>query len=261
MFHAIGETPVDALDDADEDLATKIDALGGPEPDELEHLRVRDPEAVGEAFPALRHWIDPIVRAETLDAKFAGGEFGASRRGVPKSRGCGGHCGVDLHAERGRPIVAVAAGVLVRVERSGSGLSGRYVRLRHADGTLMMYMHLERVVDGIAVGDRVSPGEQLGTLGSTGVSSGVAHLHLELEIPKSKQDTTNGDHRRGFTHWIDAAPFLRQSRVYQARRPQARAAATRSIAGDVGDAGTLLLIRSVPAASRSWMLDSLTQVQ
>ena len=149
-------------------------------------------------------------------SSFPGREFGARRGGISNSRGCGGgHCGTDLHAERGRPIVAVATGIVVRVERrrsGGDGMSGRHVRLRHADDTFTTYMHLDSVVDELEMGDEVMARQQLGTLGSTGVSSHSPHLHFSLEIPV-KKDNGTGDHKTGHTRWIDASPFLEQATI------------------------------------------------
>lgn len=209
------QSPV-ATDELDEqppdDFAAKLDAL--VDDTFLEPLNVRDPEAVGARFPALSKWLHPIVRVEERVTPFPGREFGARRKGIDRSRGCGGgHCGIDLHAERGRPIVAVAAGILVRVERrrsGGDGMSGRHVRVRHEDGTFTTYMHLESVSSGLENGDEVTAGQQVGTLGSTGVSSHSPHLHFALEVP-IKKDNGKGDHKRGFTRWIDPAPFLMKS--------------------------------------------------
>lgn len=199
-----------------EDFATKLDNL--VDDSYLEPINVRDPVAVEGRFPGLAKWLHPIVRVEELVSTFPGREFGAKRSGIDRSRRCGrGHCGIDLHAERGRPIIAVADGVLVKVERrrsGGDGMSGRNVRIRHADGTFTTYMHLESVLKGLEVGDEVTAGQQVGTLGSSGVSSHSPHLHFALEIPVKKDDG-KGDRLRGYTRWIDPAPFLMKSRVIE----------------------------------------------
>jgi murein DD-endopeptidase MepM/ murein hydrolase activator NlpD len=204
-----------------DDFATMLDTFADdPTPTGISKLNVRDPEAVAAAFPAFTKWIHPIVRVEELVSAFPGREFGARRKGIDRSRGCGGgHCGIDLHAEngRGRPIVAVSPGILVKVERrrsGGDGMSGRNVRLRHEDGTFTTYMHLDSVMKGLEVGDEVTAGQQLGTLGSTGVSSHSPHLHFAVEVP-IKKDNGKGDHKRGYTRWIDPAPFLMMSRVIE----------------------------------------------
>jgi murein DD-endopeptidase MepM/ murein hydrolase activator NlpD len=200
-----------------DDFASMLDAFADA-PSGLEKLDIRDPDAVAAALPSVLQWIHPIVRVEERVTEFPGREFGARRKGIDRSRGCGGgHCGIDLHAERGRPIVAVLSGILVRVERrrsGGDGMSGRHVRLRHQDGTFTTYMHMDSVVKGLEVGDEVGAGQQLGTLGSTGVSSHSAHLHFALEVP-IKQDNGKGDHKKGYTRWIDPAPFLQKTRIIE----------------------------------------------
>ena len=55
-----------------------------------------------------------------------------------------GHCGVDLAAPSGTLVVAVADGIVERVERSasGGGRAGRYVRIAHCDGGVVTrYIH------------------------------------------------------------------------------------------------------------------------
>src|SRR5262249_17502524 len=111
-----------------------------------------------ERFPSLRAWIHPVTGTSELMPEQAGRHFGAAREGIERPE-CGqGHCGVDLDGPRGRPIVAVAAGTVVRVEHSELGLdgrSGRYVRIEHDDGTLTSYMHMDDIAD-LRVGDRVT---------------------------------------------------------------------------------------------------------
>ncbi len=159
-----------------------------------------------EVFPTLRAWTHPVSGAAELMPGQSSRHFGARREGIDRPE-CGeGHCGVDLDGPRGRPIVAVAAGTVVRVELSELGLdgrSGRYVRIEHNDGTLTAYMHMDDVAD-VRVGDRVAAGQYLGTLGATAVFSSVPHLHFSLEVPLyagQHGDTTD-------TRYVDPAPFL-----------------------------------------------------
>ena len=159
-------------------------------------------------YPTLAHWIHPVTRSPELMPMATVRWFGAERVGVDRAECGAGHCGVDLDGPRGRPIVAVAAGRVVRVERHELGLdgkSGRYVRIAHDDGTLTAYMHLDDVADGLEVGDRVDAGQYLGTLGATATYSAPAHLHFSLEIPLSVS-TVSGDNTE--TRYIDPAPFL-----------------------------------------------------
>lgn len=172
---------------------------------------VRNGVRLDELFPTLRTWTHPVTGTAELMPEQASRHFGALREGIERPE-CGeGHCGIDLDGPRGRAIVAVAAGTVVRVELSELGLdgrSGRYVRIEHADGTLTAYMHMDAVAD-VHVGDRIAAGQYLGTLGATAVFASVPHLHFSLEIPAHPDqhgDTTD-------THYVDPAPFLVRSIV------------------------------------------------
>uniref|UniRef100_UPI00313B14EE M23 family metallopeptidase n=1 Tax=Inquilinus sp. OTU3971 TaxID=3043855 RepID=UPI00313B14EE len=85
------------------------------------------------------------------------------------------HTGVDLVAPAGTPIFATAAG---RVLRSGlAGGYGNMVEIQHADGLVTRYAHMQSLA--VGVGDPVAIGTVVGTLGSTGESTGP-HLHYEI---------------------------------------------------------------------------------
>lgn len=82
------------------------------------------------------------------------------------------HYGVDYGAPTGTVVHAVAEG---EVTVSGfDNLSGNKIAIRHRDGTTSWYMHLS--VRGVGVGAKVSPGQAIGRVGSTGRSTGP-HLH------------------------------------------------------------------------------------
>jgi hypothetical protein len=167
---------------------------------------VRAHTRLDELFPSLRAWVHPVTGAVEIMPEQVSRHFGAHRDGVERHE-CGeGHCGVDLDGPRGRPIVAVAAGTIVRIELSEHGLdgrSGRYVRLEHDDGTLTSYMHMDDVAE-LRIGDRVAAGQYLGTLGATAVFSAPPHLHFALEVPDHAG--MQGDNTD--TYFVDPAPFL-----------------------------------------------------
>ncbi|MEM6251984.1 MAG: peptidoglycan DD-metalloendopeptidase family protein [Cyanobacteria bacterium P01_D01_bin.156] len=95
------------------------------------------------------------------------------------------HRGIDVAGPVGTPIVSAAAGV---VERAGwnSGGYGNLVEVRHADGSMTRYAHNSRIV--VRPGQRVSQGQHIADMGSTGYSTGP-HLHFEVHIPN--QGTIN----------------------------------------------------------------------
>jgi murein DD-endopeptidase MepM/ murein hydrolase activator NlpD len=172
---------------------------------------MRNAMRLDEMFPTLRAWTHPVTATAELMPEGAGRHFGAERVGIERPECGAGHCGVDLDGPRGRPIVAVAAGTVVRVELSELGLdgrSGRYVRIEHDDGTLTAYMHMDDVAD-LRVGDRVAAGQYVGTLGATAVFASAPHLHFSLEIPA--HPGLHGDNTD--THYVDPAPFLVRSTV------------------------------------------------
>lgn len=85
------------------------------------------------------------------------------------------HKGVDIAAPKGSSIGAVEGGVV-----TWSGWRGNYgnaVMIRHADGTEALYGHCESLR--VQVGQAVQAGQTIGTVGSTGRSTGP-HLHFEL---------------------------------------------------------------------------------
>lgn len=90
------------------------------------------------------------------------------------------HDAVDYAAARGTPVYAAAPGRVVRVDRDGEGrgvYNGNAVVLAHADLSVQStaYLHLDR--SEVRVGQRVRAGDRIGTVGSTGRSTGP-HLHF-----------------------------------------------------------------------------------
>lgn len=106
----------------------------------------------------------------------------------PRSAPCGGcssvHDGIDFNPGAGAPIVSLADGIVVTATEAGGGL-GAYVEVQHnIDGALVtsLYAHMQYGSLQVAVGQRVSAGDPIGAVGSTGQSTGP-HLHLEMYGP------------------------------------------------------------------------------
>jgi len=87
------------------------------------------------------------------------------------------HRGVDFAAPRGTPIMAAGRGVIARAGRNGA--YGLYVRIRHNATYSTAYAHMKGIARGIRRGRRVRQGQTIGTVGSTGRSTGP-HLHYEI---------------------------------------------------------------------------------
>ena len=85
------------------------------------------------------------------------------------------HAGMDIKAEIGTPILAAAPGVVIS---SGQERAyGRVIRMEHESGFVTVYAHnLENLVE---VGDRVSGGTIIATVGRTGRAT-TPHLHFEV---------------------------------------------------------------------------------
>ncbi|MPY78828.1 MAG: peptidoglycan DD-metalloendopeptidase family protein [Actinophytocola sp.] len=85
------------------------------------------------------------------------------------------HEGIDIANAIGTPIVSVADGTVIEAgPASGFGL---WVKVRHDDGTVTVYGHVNEIIAG--TGQRVSAGEQIATIGDRGYSTGP-HLHFEV---------------------------------------------------------------------------------
>ncbi|WP_219924379.1 peptidoglycan DD-metalloendopeptidase family protein [Nocardioides campestrisoli] len=85
------------------------------------------------------------------------------------------HTGLDFAAPAGTPLRAVANGTITEVGYDGS--YGNKTVLTLEDGTEIWYCHQTSMH--VSVGDQVVGGETIGTVGSTGNSTGP-HLHLEV---------------------------------------------------------------------------------
>jgi hypothetical protein len=132
--------------------------------------------------------------------------FGAHRHPNRK------HQGTDIFAPKMTPVVACNAGVVIAAGVS-SGRAGVYVKVRHDDGAVSVYIHLNNdtpgtddgkgvgIAPGIAKGVRVEAGTPLGFVGDSGNAENTPpHLHFEYRL--------NG------TTAINPYPLLRMSQGY-----------------------------------------------
>ena len=89
------------------------------------------------------------------------------------------HRGVDYAAPRGTPVRATADGVVTFAGKKGG--YGNLILASHFKIYTTAYGHLHRFAKGIRKGRRVSQGEVIGYVGSTGLSTGP-HLHYEFRV-------------------------------------------------------------------------------
>jgi murein DD-endopeptidase MepM/ murein hydrolase activator NlpD len=163
-----------------------------------------DVDPLVEDRPSLRDWVHPVTGTEEKVPARSTRRFDAQRSHSTDPSKCG-HCGLDLAGPRGRPVVAVAWGTVVRVEhreRGRDGRSGRYVRIEHPEGIFTSYMHLDAIEADLKVGDEVVAGQVIGTLGKTAIYHGEQHLHFSLEIMID-----------GKLRHVDPTPFLERAEV------------------------------------------------
>ena len=103
----------------------------------------------------------------------------------PRDAPCAGcstnHDGVDFNPGNGTPVMSIADGVVVLATENGGGL-GVNVEVQHNIGGELVtssYAHMQFGSLEVVEGQRVSAGQQLGVVGTTGQSTGP-HMHLEM---------------------------------------------------------------------------------
>ena len=107
------------------------------------------------------------------------------------------HSGIDIRASKGSSVYATASGTAYigcnwcshnygKSKSCGCGGGyGNYIYIVHNNGMVSYYAHLTKVL--IDDGEYVSQGSKIGTVGSTGSSTGY-HLHFEIRTSTSRDD-------------------------------------------------------------------------
>lgn len=85
------------------------------------------------------------------------------------------HEGIDIADPIGTPVLAVMDGEVISAGPANG--FGQWVRVQHDDGAISVYGHVNTV--DVAVGQRVTAGDQIATIGNEGESTGP-HLHFEM---------------------------------------------------------------------------------
>lgn len=93
------------------------------------------------------------------------------------------HSGIDLAAEEGANVLAVADGTVVSCEYSEA--YGNLLTIQHADGIQTQYAHLQDFL--VQPGDTVLRGEAVAHVGATGWATGP-HLHLDVLVDGIQAD-------------------------------------------------------------------------
>jgi murein DD-endopeptidase MepM/ murein hydrolase activator NlpD len=158
--------------------------------------------------PGQGRGISPVVRG--LLVPIDGGEIPTAPELLPNSPReyrAGWHEGIDFPADRGTPVRAAAAGTIVRVDLDFADwdtaalntaleasmalgytpdetldrIRGRQVWIDHGRRIVTRYAHLDAVAD-LRVGESVTRGEVIGSVGSSGFEEGGPHLHFEVRV-------------------------------------------------------------------------------
>lgn len=134
-----------------------------------------------------------------------------------------GHNGIDYrivnfhNMETDIPILAAADGEVVATQDGEfdrrteivDGTPANYVIVRHEDGSDGWYWHMRTGTVAVTVGQQVTTGDTLGSVGSSGLSDGP-HLHFEIRDPIGNvRDPFNGSCQSEPTLWVSQDPYVR----------------------------------------------------
>ena len=148
----------------------------------------------------------------------------------------GHHPGIDYAAPTGTPIHATADGTIDHIGWKNG--YGNTVIIKHHGKISTLYAHQSRFADGLSVGSRVSQGQLIGYVGSTGWSTG-AHLHYEFRVADKPIDPLtavampqsmplSAEQREEFAQAV--APYKQQLQVlakFQEAVPESNSVASR----------------------------------
>lgn len=92
------------------------------------------------------------------------------------------HKAIDIAAPLGTAVRAAMPGKIVEVTKGYNGGYGNTVSVDHGNGIITKYHHMQNgSIDGVSVGQEVTAGQQIGAVGSTGISTGP---HLDFQVVK-----------------------------------------------------------------------------
>ena len=116
----------------------------------------------------------------------------------------GGHEGIDIISKKGTPVIAAASGVVISsfyrplfgnriVIDHGKDIHGMFIMSR--------YVHLDKRM--AKKGDKIVRGQQIGTLGSTGLlAGGFPHLHFEIRFG-AQSDISKSEPHNPHKFWMN----------------------------------------------------------
>lgn len=121
----------------------------------------------------------PVTKGKLLGVMTPNGGFGdrniTNQAGLSKSSTF--HRGNDYPFPGGTPVLAVDSGVILRSGNTGTTGNGQFIEIDHGNGVRTVYLHLSKRI--AVMQQRVSKGQVIGLVGTTGTSSGN-HLHFGI---------------------------------------------------------------------------------
>lgn len=107
---------------------------------------------------------------------------GFGPRSSPTEGASSTHKAIDIAAPLGTAVRAAMPGKIVEVTKGYNGGYGNTVSVDHGNGIITKYHHMQDgSIDGVSVGQEVTAGQQIGAVGSTGISTGP---HLDFQVVK-----------------------------------------------------------------------------
>lgn len=107
------------------------------------------------------------------------------------------HTGIDLvpiGCTGNEEILAFEDGIVTGVQKTGQQYgTACFVRIKHDNGMYTLYYHLKSNSIVVNVGERVTRGQKLGIIGTTGVSTGI-HLHFQIDYGNSNNSINPYDY-------------------------------------------------------------------
>jgi murein DD-endopeptidase MepM/ murein hydrolase activator NlpD len=172
----------DTVDKLAKTYQTSVDKIVTFEFNELEEpytltpgQQIMLPDGRKKVVPSNYYPMTRVGRAPA-GAPTGSGRFAWPTQGLLTQRYWSGHLGIDVANRRGTPIRAADDGYVVMAGRDTWGY-GNQVVIDHGNGYLTRYAHLNRI--DVKAGQSVKKNQQIGTMGSTGRSTGP-HLHFEI---------------------------------------------------------------------------------
>lgn len=178
---------VTQLSDEEKDLQKKLEELEEDKraiEDELSRI-AKNSNVTLSVTPSTAGYISPLIGKTKANITTGYGRYSWG----------GKHTGVDWAIAGGTPIVAVKSGTVVisRALKNSNGTYrsyGEYIVIDHHDGTMTLYAHGKPNSRLVNVNDKVSQGQKIMSVGTTGNSTGN-HLHFEVRIGGKAVNPTN----------------------------------------------------------------------